>query len=366
MTDDMTAALARTLRHHATEAPSTAGLTEKVMALASRRRRRRINASIAAIVVLAVGIPVTIVATTEGGGGTPPAVHQADPTWRWESYRGVQVQVPANWEYGVPGSAWCAALPEGETRPVRSGAVERPGYTFAILCGSEYPPVNQRENWLTFNSRNQVGERRFDDNWVEETRQVNGIFVTIFTNDNALRTAILGSAQPIVGADRHGCPSDHPIVADPDGYRPDSARGGLPPASAVESISVCRYVSPSGRNPNPIWSAPDSASPLLSSSRIAGEGAIELVDAILSAPEGEGPDVENADPGSDGSEIVVLRVDTVDGAREVVVRYSGESGNGFDDGMTKRELTADAIRPLLTGAHRPGRLFPPVDRLLQR
>jgi hypothetical protein len=89
--DDMTAALARTLRHHAEEAPSADGLTEKAMAVASRRRRRRINASIAAIVVLAAGIPVAIAATIDGSGGTPPAAH---PTWRWESYRDVQVQVP--------------------------------------------------------------------------------------------------------------------------------------------------------------------------------------------------------------------------------------------------------------------------------
>lgn len=345
--DELTAALARTLRHHAAEALPTNGLPEKAMAVASRRRRRRINVSIAAVVVLAVGIPVTVVATVARDSGTPPAAVQA---WRWESYRGVQVEVPADWGYGVSGRAWCIALPEGDTR---SGAVGRPGPVFTIGCSSEYPPVNQRENWLTFNSGDQVGERRFDNGWVEETRRVNGVFVTVFTNDDALRAAILGSAQPIVGADRHGCVSDHPVAEDSTGYRPDAALGGLPSASTIESISVCRYATTS-----------DSAPPLLSSSRIAGEDAKELVKAIQSAPEGEGPDVENADPGSEGSEIVVLCLDTTDGGREVVMRYSGETGNGFDDGTTKHQLTADAIRPLLTGANRPTRLSTPVAPLL--
>jgi hypothetical protein len=342
--DEMTAALARTLRHHAAEAPSVDGLPEKAAALASRRRRRRINASIAAIVVLAAGIPVAVVATTGGTGGTggtPPVAEQAGSGWRWESYRGVQVQVPSDWAYGVLGQAWCAAPPEGEIRP---GAVGRPGIVPTIGCSAEYPPANQRENWLTFGGK-QVGERRFDNGWVEETREVNGVFITAFTNDDTLRSAILDSAQPVVGTDRYGCPSD------PKGYRP---HGGLPPASTVESISVCRYTT-----------ASDTASPLLSSARIAGEDAKELVDAIRSAPEGEGPDVENADPASEATEIIVLRVHTADGTREVVMHYSGQSGNGFDDGTTKHELTADTVRPLLTGANCPTQMSMPVANLLQ-
>jgi hypothetical protein len=211
-----------------------------------------------------------------------------------------------------------------------------------------------KENWLDFSER-QVDKRSFDAGWVEETRQVNGVFVTVFSNDDALRAAILDSAQPIVGTDRHGCPTDHPVAENPDGYRPDAATSGLPPASAVESISVCRYDL-----------AADSAPPLLSSSRIAGADAKEVVAAIRSAPVGEGPDVENANPDNDGSEIVVLLVDTGDGAREVVVRYSGESGNGFNDGTTKRELTADGVRLLLTGANAPRQMFVPVARLLPR
>jgi hypothetical protein len=346
-TAEMTAVLAAALRHHAGEAPSADGLPEKAMAVASRRRRRRINASIAAIVVLAVGIPVAILAAAGGGGDMRPAI---DATWRWESYRNVQVQVPPDWAYGIPGPAWCTALPEGETRRIRPGVVGRPGDTSAILCPTEYPPVKQRENWLTFNLRGTVGERRFDGGWVEETRRVDGVYLTVFTNDDTLREAILRSAQPIAGTDRHGCATDHPVTADPAGYRPDPAGGGLPPADTVESISVCRYEMPS-----------DSAAPLLSSARITGARAQEVVGAIRSAPEGEGPDEEAEGP---GTEIAVLRITTADGVREVVMHYSGASGNGFDDGTTKRELTAAAIRPLLSGANTPMQMYLPVARLL--
>jgi hypothetical protein len=103
-------------------------------------------------------------------------------------------------------------------------------------------------------------------------------------------------------------------------------------------------------------------SPLLSSSRISGASAKEIVDAIRSAPEGEGPD---AGPGDEASEIIVLRINTADGAREVIMRYSGHSDNGFDDGTTRHRLTAASIRPLLTGANSPTQMSMPVANLLQ-
>ena len=358
MTDELTAALARTLRHHAGEAPSADGLAEKAMALTARRRRGRLNASIAAIVVLVVGIPLAVVAAVNSGDGTPTAAH---PTWRWESYRGVQVQVPPDWVYGVPGITWCGTPAEGETRPVRPGVVDRPGMpTTATGCSPESARMVKRENSVAFNTRDEVGVRGLDHGWVEETRRVNGVFVTVASNDGRLRSAVLGSAVPVVGTDHYGCPTRHPVAEDPDGYRP--TEGELPPAGTVESISVCRYALPE----NDLLRSKPGAT-LLSSGRIAGEDAKRVVNAILAAPEGVGPDVDDADrghPASDGTEIAVLRVETTDGAREVVVRYSGELGNSFDDGRTKRRLTADGLRPLLTGANRAMQFYVPVAPLL--
>lgn len=347
--DDTTEALTHTLRQRAARAPSVDGLAEKAMVIVARRRRRRLGVSIAAIVVLVVGIPVAVMATLRGGGD-PPAANHAGPAWRWESYRGAEVQVPSDWAYGVPGRAWCTAPPD-EPAPVRPGAVGRPGAVNAILCPSEYPPADQRENWLTFDSTNREGERPVDGGWVEETRRVNGVYITVFTDDAPLRAAILASARSVTGADAHGCAPHHPVVADPDGYRPTT--GGLPPGGAVESISVCRYALTSGTAP-----------PLLSSGRVTDADAESVVEAIRSAPEGTGPDVEDAGPGDVGSDVVVLRVATVDGVREVVVRYSGGAGNGIDDGTTRHRLTADAIRPLLSGANSPEQLSSPIAELL--
>lgn len=357
MTDDhVTAALVRTLRHHATEAPSLDGLTEKAVALAAKRRKHRIQASIAAIVVLVVAIPVAVVAAVDRSTPAvnptpavkPPAIIEIDPTWRWESYQGAQVQVPPNWEYGVAGSSWCAGRSESEPVRVRPGAVGRPGPQLTILCATEFPPVHERENWLTFSSAKKVGERTVDNGWVEQTREVNGVFITVFSNDATLRTKILDSAQPIADNDQYGCPSDHAVAHDPHGYRPT---GGLRPEDEATSISVCRY-------------SLEASTPLLSSGRVEGTAAREVLNAIRSAPEGSGPNETGAAADDIGTEIVLLRVITADGPREVVLRYSGNAGNGFDDGTTRRQLTAAAIQPLLTGANCPTQFSMAVANLL--
>ncbi|TDV56607.1 hypothetical protein [Actinophytocola oryzae] len=337
--DAMTDTLTSAFRRHAGQAPPVDGLPEKVVVLARRRRRLRVTVAVAAIVVAAASIPVAFVASVRD---TVPTATRPHPAWRWESYRGIEVQVPPDWGYGVPGRSWCAGTERGAPRP---GAVGRPGPVQDVRCMPDYPPVDQRENWLVFGG-NEAGVHRYDAGWVEETRRLHGGSVTVFTDDAALRRAILGSVRPIVGTDEHGCPVDHGVVGDQAGYRPTD--GGLPRPETVESVSVCRYTLTSG-----------SAFPLLSSGRLTGEAAGRVVAAIRSAPES---DVTVA---GDGAEIAVLRLHTDDDrTREVVVRYSDSTGNGFDDGTTRRELTADAIRPLLTGPNSPSQLSGAVAKLL--
>ncbi|MGB3437390.1 MAG: hypothetical protein WBA97_01450 [Actinophytocola sp.] len=101
----------------------------------------------------------------------------------------------------------------------------------------------------------------------------------------------------------------------------------------------------------------------LSSRLVTGAAARQAATAIQSAPEGQGPDDPTSSE-SDGAEIVVLRIKTADGTREVVVRYSGGARNGFDDGTTRHELTTDSARPLLTGATSPSSLSLAVATLL--
>ncbi|HYQ67107.1 hypothetical protein [Actinophytocola sp.] len=358
--DELTAALTHTLRHHAEEAPSTDGLPEKAMAIATRRRRRRVNASIAAIVVLVVGVPVAVMRTVDGGNGTPsgPAVaakaDQADPGRRWESYHGVEVQVPEDWGYGIFQLTPCLSQETREKWHAQPGVVGRPGPIAAVGCTIDWRPSDFWENWLVFADNGKVGKDEFEGGWVKETRRINGVFVSVFSKDAALRKSIFDTARPVGGIDANGCPSDHPVTADPGSYRPD-AGGGLPPTDTVTSISVCRYALKSLSTPS-----------LLSSGRITGRTAEEAVDALRSAPEGVGPDSENGTPGRFGEEISVVRLNTAGGTHEVVVRYGNEVGNGFDDGTTKRRLTADTLRLLFSKGNHPGTFNVSVADLMPR
>ncbi|PXY27897.1 hypothetical protein [Prauserella muralis] len=359
--EETTSALTRALRRHAAEAPSTAGLAEEVQAVVRRRRRRKALAALAGAVVVAVAVPVAVTAVFGDGRTAPPAGYVVDPTWRWESYAGIQLQVPPDWGYGVQGDQWCVEVP-GEPRRVRPGAVGRPGGSTAVGCGSEYPPLDKRENWLTLDRRTEAGVRTFDGGWVEETRDIHGVFVTVFSDDPVLRAAILRSAQPVVGEDRHGCPADHPITTDKAGYRPEPPAQGLPSAGDVESISVCRYALET------FGGTRRSTAPILASSVLTGADAARLVAAIATAPPGEGPnssEIHSVPELAYGEEAIVLRLRTHDRIQEVVVRYSGELGNGIDDGATRRRLTTEVLRPLSTGVHQwSGGFILPVARLL--
>jgi hypothetical protein len=82
---------------------------------------------------------------------------------------------------------------------------------------------------------------------------------------------------------------------------------------------------------------------------------VRLVQAIAAAPAGSGPNTpQNCSPDrAYGEEIIVLIVRDELRIQEVFVRYSGCDGHGLDDGHTRRWLTADVLRPVLAGPHRP-------------
>lgn len=286
--------------------------------------------------------------------GTPADPGQpAAAGWRWESYGGVDVQVPDTWGYGRTGTPPCLAG-EGAAEP-RRAYVGRPGPLPAVACaGPTVPPRHERSAYLWFDSPARAGVRAHDHGWVEQTRVVRGLALTVFTDDAALRTRILDSARPASGG---GCPVEHPVTA-AAATRPDAGPGGLATMEPAESITLCRYAF--GDRPRP------AASPVLSMSRLSGEEARAVVRAILAAPEGEGPN----EPGNclpevaEGDEVLLLIVRDRARAQEVFVRYSGCDGHGIDDGDTHRRLTADALRPLLAGPHRPGGLNGAVAALV--
>jgi hypothetical protein len=128
----------------------------------------------------------------------------------------------------------------------------------------------------------------------------------------------------------------------------------------VTAVAVCRYALPTG------FGAAPPPKPLVSSSRISGAEATDLVRAVLAAPEGDGPNSPEdcARSVAFGHEAILLRVETAMSLHEVVVRYSGCDGHGTDDGTTTRRLTPDVLNAVLTGPNRPTSLQGDIAALL--
>jgi hypothetical protein len=202
--------------------------------------------------------------------------------------------------------------------------------------------------YLWFDSRLEVGAHTYDAGWADETRIVDGIAVTVLTDNEQLRHRMLDSVRPIA-AD-----PDHSIIAGPEA-RPDPGHDGLAGVGAVESVTITRYELGS-----------DAPNPMLSRTRMTGDTAAELVNAILAAPEGTGPNSPGDCAASRmfGDQAIVLRVHGTERTQEVFVRYSGCDGHGFDDGRIRRRLTAEALGPILAGPHRPGTLNGSVAELV--
>ncbi|ONI77881.1 hypothetical protein ALI144C_31195 [Actinosynnema sp. ALI-1.44] len=208
----------------------------------------------------------------------------------------------------------------------------------------EVPPLNSRVPYLWLDSRLDAGDHTHDCGWTQHTRIIGGISITVLDADATLRTRVLESARPVL--DDTDCPAYHAITDGPT-TRPAAGHHGLTGIGAVESVTICRYAF--GDRPA------QPANPVLSLSRIGGDASRQLVQAILAAPEGSGPNTPgNCAPHTMyGDEALVLTVRGTTRTQEVFVRYSGCDAHGFDDGHTRRRLTADALRPLLSGPHQP-------------
>jgi len=217
-----------------------------------RRRGSAVRAAVLAVVLLVGG--VTYVAhrsETPAGVITYPSVH-APQSWRYESYAGVQVQVPASWGWG--GAPLRSGIFHGKDSLGSCGAAqaavqsaEDPSSYVSAATGFTGRPVVMSDlcvSWgsdgtmptgdaLWFASPLAVGLRDVGG-VVAETRAVGDQHVTVFSAHSALRRQILGTTEE-VDTDANGCPS-HPVLEaqpGPDGLRPDS-------------MSVCAYSQDSG------------------------------------------------------------------------------------------------------------------------
>ncbi|GIF01350.1 hypothetical protein Ari01nite_88140 [Paractinoplanes rishiriensis] len=266
----------------------------------------------------------------EPAAGPVPSAAALPAGWRWESYGGIEVGVPAEFGYDNGSQRlgqWCVGQRRADagSPPV----VGRPGLATAAGCPESVDiddtgPLVSLERAL---DEPADGVTRRGD---RTTVRLRGVAVVVQVGAE-LRGRIAGTVRVVDGVDHHGCPVRHPITEHP-GYRPVRA----PAEDAVTSVSACRYPLVAGES-------------IISSLRLDGAAAQRAWAAVRVEPVGGGPDEpQNCAPeASYGDEVVVLLA----AGGEVVLRYSGCDHRGFDDGRTVRRLGVTTAKLFLTGAN---------------
>jgi hypothetical protein len=366
--DPVAGAFERALQLHAHDAPAADGLLERVRVRIDRRRRnRRIGAGLLAAAAV---VGIAAVAAWLAGGSPVKRSEPAQPPpdgWRWESSRGVEVLVPDTWRNSLTYGSYprCYPADSKQTRVPEEPYVGRAAPSGMMLPREFCPRIQDRTSfvWLDDYQAIEPVIRDHGAGWVEETRLVAGVKVTVFTDDDGLRHTVMDSLRPVGDTDVYGCPVRHPVAEQPD-IRPFG--GGLATVGDVDAISVCSYTSELSGEDLP---------PLLDSSRLTGTDAQKLVDAILAAPEGSGPKGPTSEgcrrgPGGPyGYQKMLLIVHSSQRDQEVVLRFGGCDHYGTDDGQVERQLTANVLRPLVAFGRPnmpyyglPGHLAPLIDR----
>jgi DNA-binding CsgD family transcriptional regulator len=209
---------------------------------------------LAVLAVIAVLGGVAYVAhesrTPEGAIGYPRV--DVPRTWRYESYAGVQLQVPDTWGWG--GSPMRSAIFSGRRHLGSCGtdlaAVLSPAddssYVSALTPFVGRPAVLTqrcvpwgsagtipRADAVWFDSPLAAGVKGVEST-VAETRAVGDQHVSVFSRSSTLRRQILGSVEQ-VDVDANGCPTA--VVA-----RPVAGPRDLQP----DSLSVCVYSQDTG------------------------------------------------------------------------------------------------------------------------
>jgi hypothetical protein len=277
-----TGALRETLVEQADIAP--AQLSPPPQEDDSTPRRSRSWPAVLAVLALLVAIPWVSHATrTTAGTLTYPSPHVPD-TWRYESYAGVQLRVPADWGWGgAPvhsdlfggrhlggcGADQAAVLsPADDSTYVTSVTpfVGRPAMLSQRCVTWGSAGVMPTADAVWFDSPLAVGEKGMGS-VIAETRALGGQHVTVFAGQPSLRREILGTAET-VDVDAHGCPTA--AVQQPR---------GVTSADAADSVSVCVYSQDTG------------TSVLMWSGRVGADDARAYVAATARA----GPGVRGCD-----------------------------------------------------------------------
>ncbi|GAB3822733.1 hypothetical protein [Kribbella italica] len=347
--------IARALTTYADHAPTGETLLADVRHRLRRRHRARaagtgvlactaVAASMTGVGVLRDGPVPVAKPTVPSSAPSDGAVFRSADGWHWESYDTVQVQVPDSWTDTFYSHLWTCppityahpsyAVPKTAQvgRPVRSAVTLQD-------CGPVPAPAGRVPHLWFGEVGRSPGVYRYDHGWLEEVRVVDGVHLSAFGNDHALLRRILDSARAIDGKDAYGCSPTAPGVVT-DGLRP--AGPGLDGIGEVESVRICGYS---------IDGLPQDAE-LLAGAAISGRAARQLVGGLRAAPAGSGPnDSDNCGTPFRDDLLVTVRGST--GEQEVSVRYNSCNHNGIDDGVTTRQLTREALLPLVRTLYSP-------------
>lgn len=346
------------IRELLTRGASDAADTDLVTGVWQQAHRHRRNRNLGIGSLAAAGVAL-VIGITQIGGGTKEPVLPADDTgatatatasedsapvlpdgWRWESFGGVQVGVPGDWDWGVTPSRlsdWCHL----EDPEAPQSAVTRPGSYATMECpgGVINPgPITNTKDLVVFDWSTSP-DREPDVRSERTTLQLNGVSV-IVQGPEALREQIVGTVS-VVDTDAHGCPSTHTITTDP-AWRPSGPT--ISALTDVSSVSVCRYA----LRPVPPANPNTSTASLISSLRLEGADAQNALAPLEEAPPGSGPNSPEACAEPYGDQAIILRVTSAAGTSDVVVRYSGCDHHGFDSGHDVRALTEEALSPFNT------------------
>lgn len=329
--------VAESLRAGAGSAPDALGLADGARRRARTRRRTSLAAAgVTALAVLAV--PVAVVALNDDGGEGPvagrptatptPASPKPFPDGRWETWHGVTVRVPGDWDYGNQ-STWCVS-----NGSVDTFVVDRPDDPVeAIACT---PAFGYGVSFQELDTDD--GDQPFDWPVVTQTGETwpagtlvgahgeNGVLVTVAGPDRELVADVLSTVSVYGPVDPHGC---------------SATDDGGPGMAGAGEVPVCRY---------------DAEGRLVQSEKLAGDDAAEAVAAVRAAPESRAWD----DCKNGVDEYVVMGVE----GDRVEIRYDGNTLCGdrgvFVEGV-RHDFTIEVLRWALSPGW-AGSLGPDVPR----
>ncbi|MFC6318835.1 hypothetical protein ACFP3Q_01700 [Nocardioides sp. GCM10027113] len=257
-------------------------------------------------VVAAVLLPLTLMLTgcrDDPAVGDDPAVARGPAAearevadgWRAESWRDLEVLVPAAWELDPP-SPWCMARGADPRDPV----VERPeGIRALILCnphrgaGARFFEPGVEDPWSVEPREVPKGSDRYPAGSWAGTFVGEHVGVEVVAPTKALAEEVLASVRDGLDVDSRGCLTA--IRANTDLSGPDQVDGPL---------TICRYASAPLGSEASYW--------LAESRDLSAAGSDAVRRAVEAAPRGRGALLRCHEP---DSEVILLLADGGEYAR---------------------------------------------------